>query len=60
MIKQFEGINVVAWQKYQSLLGKLLYLAKVVIPARAFLNRMLSNFRCDRDRQRIVLHEQFC
>ena len=44
MIKTFEGMSEVLRQKYQPLLGKLLHVAKIIVPARAFLNRMLSTF----------------
>ena len=40
-------VNMTSFNKrqLQSLLGKLLYVSKVVKPARAFLNRMLNNLR---------------
>ena len=41
----FAGKNRVTRRLLQSLLGKLLYLANIVIPARAFLNRMLWYLR---------------
>ena len=43
--QKFHGRTRVSRQVLQSLLGRLLYVAKVVVPARAFLNRMLSYLR---------------
>ena len=43
--QKFHGWLRVSRQALQSLLGRLLYVAKVVVPARAFLNRMLSYLR---------------
>ena len=42
---RFYGRRRVSTESLQSLLGRLLYVAKVVVPARAFLNRMLSYLR---------------
>ena len=43
--QKFHGRTRVSRQALQSLLGRLIYVAKVVVPARAFLNRMLSYLR---------------
>ena len=43
--KNFKTKKVVSRKNLQSLLGKLLYVAKIVVPARAFLNRMLWYLR---------------
>ena len=43
----------------QSLLGKLLYIHKCVVPARTFINRMLALFRQSSTKRRIVLTEEF-
>ena len=42
---KFHGCTRVSRQALQSLLGRLLYVAKVVVPARAFLNHMLAYLR---------------
>ena len=44
---------------FQSLLGKLLYLHKCVIPAHAFINRMLALFRNMSNKRRIHLTSEF-
>ena len=44
---------------FQSLLGKLLYLHKCVIPARIFINRMLALFRERSNERRIHLTSDF-
>ena len=44
---------------FQSLLGKLLYLHKCVIPARIFINRMLALFREKSNERRIHLTSDF-
>ena len=44
---------------FQSLLGKLLYIHKCVVPARTFINRMLDLFRQNSTKRRIVLTEEF-
>ena len=44
---------------FQSLLGKLLYIHKCVVPARTFINRMLALFRQSSTKRRIVLTEEF-
>ena len=36
-------------QELQSLLGKLLYVAKIVVPVQAFLNQMLTYLRGEID-----------
>ena len=43
--EQFRGRRTCKRRELQSLLGKLLYLAKIIIPARGFLNRMLAYLR---------------
>ena len=59
IVKSFEGVASVTRQKYQLLLGKFLYVAKIVIPARPFLNRMLHYLCCQKGANRIALSEQF-
>ena len=44
---------------FQSLLSKLLYIHKCVVPARTFINRMLSLFRQNASSPRIFLTEEF-
>ena len=46
---EFVNKNRVSRRTLQSLLGKLLYMAKVLAPARAFLNRMLWYLRAQKD-----------
>ena len=45
--------------KYQSLLGKLLYIQKCVKPARIFINRILAVFRNNSHSKTIELSEEF-
>ena len=60
-----EGCLHVAGKKYltkkafQSLLGKLIYIHKCVIPARIFINRMLVIFRENAHKKRIKLTQEF-
>ena len=44
---------------YQSLLGKLLYIHKCVVPARTFVNRILELFRANHNLKRVELTEEF-
>ena len=46
-------------QKFQSLLGKLLYIHKCVHPARIFINRILHLFRTNAGKKRIKLTPEF-
>ena len=46
-------------RSFQSLLGKLIYLHKCVIPARTFVNRILQLFRDNFDKKRIHLTTDF-
>ena len=46
-------------QKFQSLLGKLLYIHKCVDPARIFVNRILHLFRSSPGKRRIKLSPDF-
>ena len=46
-------------QKFQSLLGKLLYIHKCVHPARIFVNRILDLFRANSGKKRIKLTPEF-
>ena len=46
-------------RKYQSLLGKLLYIQKCVKPARVFINRLLANFRINSHLKTIPLSDDF-
>ena len=55
---EFVNKNRVSRWTLQSLLGKLLHMAKVLAPARAFLNRMLWYLRAQKD-PLINLGEQF-
>ena len=59
IIQQFEGARVVSKQRVQSLLGKLLYVAKIVVPARTFLNRMLAHLRYAHSQTFVVLGPEF-
>ena len=43
----------------QSLFGKLLYISKIIKPARAFLNRMLQTLRDSKDSKHITLTDDF-
>ena len=45
--------------KYQSLLGKLLYIQKCVKPARVFINRLLAVFRSNSHLKTIHLSDEF-
>ena len=46
-------------RKYQSLLGKLLYVQRCVKPARVFINRLLANFRINSHLKTIPLSDDF-
>ena len=46
-------------KSFQSLLGKLLYIHKCVLPARTFINRMLAHFRQNSNKQRFYLTPEF-
>ena len=46
-------------RQFQSLLGKLIYLHKCVVPARIFINRMLDLFRNNSHTKRIKLTDEF-
>ena len=46
-------------KNFQSLLGKLLYVHKCVVPARIFINRMLDLFRKNVSRKKIHLTTEF-
>ena len=52
------GWKYLSKKKFQSLLGKLIYLHKCVIPARIFINRMLDLFRSN-DKTGIYLSTEF-
>ena len=43
--EQFHGRTECSRWELQSLLGKLLYVSKIIKPARGFLNRMLNTLR---------------
>ena len=51
--------TVLSRQKYQSLLGKLLYIQKCVKPARVFINRILAVFRNNSHTRTIPLSAAF-
>ena len=44
---------------FQSLLGKLLYIHKFMVPAHTFINRMLALFRQNSTKRCIALTEKF-
>ena len=46
-------------KSYQSLLGKLIYIHKCVVPARTFINRILALFRQNCHKKRIRLTAEF-
>ena len=46
-------------KRFQSLLGKLIYLHKCVIPARTFVNRILQLLRDNTGKKRIQLNTEF-
>ena len=46
-------------KRYQSLLGKLIYLHKCVVPARIFVNRILELFRNNFNKKKIHLTKDF-
>ena len=46
-------------RQFQSLLGKLIYLHKCIIPARIFINRILTLFRDNSHTKRIKLTKEF-
>ena len=51
--------NILSKRKFQSMLGKLLYIHKCVAPARIFVNRILALFREHSHSNRIKLTEDF-
>ena len=55
----FVGRRICKRRELQSLLGKLLYLAKIIVPARGFLNRMLSYLRGSNQSNNIYLGKDF-
>ena len=59
IISHVEGCKYISKQKLQSLLGKLLYISKIVMPARAFLNRMLQVLRDNKNKRWICLNNWF-
>ena len=56
---QFQYKNICRRRELQSLLGKLLHISRIVLPARAFLNRMLVTLRESKESKTIWLKEQF-
>ena len=56
---QVSGKKYLSRKKYQSLLGKLIYLHKCVVPARIFVNRILDLFRKNFSKQKIYLTNEF-
>ena len=56
---QVSGKKYLSKKKYQSLLGKLIYLHKCVVPARVFVNRILELFRKTLTRRRYTLLRNF-
>ena len=46
-------------KSYQSLLGRLIYIHKCVVPARTFINRILALYRQQRHKKRIRLTAEF-
>ena len=56
---QVSGKKYLSRKKYQSLLGKLIYLHKCVVPARIFVNRILDLFKNNFSKQKIYLTNEF-
>ena len=59
IISHVGGCKYISKQKLQSLLGKLLYISKIVVPAGAFLNRMLQVLRDNKNKRWICLNREF-
>ena len=59
IIEEFSSKTHTCKRDYQSLLGKLLYISKIIGPARAFLNRMLNVQREHHDKKIIHLDNHF-
>ena len=47
--------STITKRELQSLLGKLLYISRVIRPAHAFLNRMLDTLRATGEKQRVTV-----
>ena len=56
---QVRSKSTLTRRKFQSLLEKLIYLHKVIKPARIFVNRILSLFRDSRNSKKIKLTTEF-
>ena len=59
MCLQVHGKKILSRRFFQSLLGKLLYIHKCVIPARSFINRILMTFGANSHKNRIKLDQEF-
>ena len=53
------GRKYLSRKQFQSLIGKLIYLQKCVIPARVFINRILDLFRRSAHKNKIYLSTEF-
>ena len=53
------GKKYLSKNKFQALMGKLLYIQKTVKPVRAFINRILAMFRGASHKQKIYLNKDF-
>ena len=59
MCLQVHNKKFLSRRSFQSLLGKLLYIHKCVVPARTFVNRILMTFRANSHKNRIKLDQEF-
>ena len=58
-VDEFSRKTFMSKKELQSLLGKLLYISKIIRPARGFLNRMLQTLRNMSNMTRIKIDEEF-
>ena len=56
---KIRGQKYLSKNKFQALMGKLLYIQKIVKPARVFINRILATFREGSHKQKIYLNKAF-
>ena len=59
IVVNFGQKRCISRQQLQSLLGKLLYISKIIVPARAFLNRMLACLRNSGNHKWVALSTEF-
>ena len=59
VILQFSSMHTCSQRQLQSLIGKLLYISKIIKPARAFLSRMLTVLRNSSKGSEITLNDSF-